>query len=53
MTPVGKQDTTRVAYRGTDDTLVGWKEEEPWEQQKPGLEKRLLSGSVPKVWAET
>ncbi|CAI9171468.1 unnamed protein product [Rangifer tarandus platyrhynchus] len=32
---------------------VGWKEEEPPEQQKPGLEKPLLSSSVPKAWAES
>lgn len=34
-------------------SLVGWKEEEPAEQQKPGLEKRLRSSSVPKAWAES
>ena len=31
---------------------MGWKEE-PSEQQKPGLRKRLLSRPVPKVWAES
>ena len=31
---------------------MGWKEE-PSEQQKPGLRKRLLSHPVLKVWAES
>lgn len=32
---------------------MGCKEEEPPEQQKPGLEKHLLSSSVPKAQAES